>query len=249
MGRFPCPGHGDGACSGEVPILRSPAGYEHVGPCSTWHRRQVVDRTQVAFGLSAPQVRDEIFRALGVPPRRLAEGDRDPRGRVNDRAFDALASMPERRGVWLSGNVGSGKSFLAWHAVARLIRDHGQRWVCVTEGMLREAWRVYTATDGEDPWARRVLRQLGWPCPDGLVDGILLDELGSLRGPSDAANDLLDGIVHTAHAAGCSFIVTTNRSGRDLPAERGERAVSRLLDVCGTPILLRGDWRVAREAG
>lgn len=228
-----------------MPLLRTPGGYEAVGACSLEQQRRTAERLEACFGLADAVVRDEVFHALRTMPRRCAAGE-DPGGRVNARAFDACAAMPaERRGVWLLGNVGSGKSFLAWHALARLVTQHGVRGVYLTEAMLREAWRVYTRSEGDDPWAYRLLRAVGWPKPDGLAQVIMLDEFGSLREVSRAANDLLDHVVHTAHAAGCMMLVTSNRAGQQLLDERGDRALSRIREICGAPITLTGDWRVS----
>lgn len=249
---FPCPGHGDGdalrPCSGIVPVYRTSRGYLATGACSLEREYRTADRLESCFGLGDPSVCDEVFEALKVPLVRFAAGQ-DARGRINASAVDACSAVPRgRTGVWLIGHVGSGKSFLAWHTLSRLVTEDGMRGVYVTEGMLREAWRVYSRTGGEDVWAGRLLRAVGWPKPEGMAQAILLDEFGSLRDMTQAAHDLLDHVVHTAHAAGRHLLVTSNRAGQQLLDERGDRIVSRLRDICGAPISLAGDWRAASSA-
>lgn len=241
---MPCPGHNDGKpCEGEIPLFRTAAGYSAVGTCTMERQRRMAARLDACFEHTEPATQALVAKKLRLTPGRFAAGE-DPRGRVNAQAFDALLSMPVRHGVWLASVPGSGKTFLGWHTLARLVREHDLRCLYVTEAMIRAAWRAYERSSGEDRSAARLLGALGYPTPDRMVDAVFLDEFGSVRDLTDAALDFVDHLVNTLHMGGRRIIVGSNTTGGRLIAARGERVLSRLRELCGQPIGLEGTWRL-----
>ena len=72
------------------------------------------------------------------------------------------------------------------------------------------------------------------------VDLLHIDDLGAEK-RTDWVLEQLYAIVNERYEAGRSMVVTTNLGEDDLAAQIGRRTVSRLLEICGSPLQISGE--------
>jgi DNA replication protein DnaC len=146
------------------------------------------------------------------------------------------------RGIWFTGDVGTGKTTLAMLISKAALED--DRTVAIYSlprllAMLRETY---------DDDARYSLSEL----IDRLcsVDLLHIDDVGAEQ-TSDWVLEQLYTIVNTRYEDGRALLLTTNLVGRDDPdgdghpagplkRQIGERTVSRIWEICGDPLPLFG---------
>jgi DNA replication protein DnaC len=185
--------------------------------------------------------------ASAIPPRyRGVSFDRPP---VSDMASDkgrapvltavrAFAdsieeNLDEGRGLWLMGDVGTGKTTLAM-LVSKAAAEAG-RTVAIYSlpRLLARIRRTYDAESGEDSYLEFFERLTS-------VDLLQIDDLGAEK-RSDWVLEQLYAIVDERYESQRSMVVTTNLDQASLEEQIGPRTVSRLVEVCGDPLPLFGD--------
>jgi DNA replication protein DnaC len=141
-------------------------------------------------------------------------------------------NLDKGRGIWFVGDVGTGKTTLAM-LVSKAAIEAG-RSVAIYSlprllGLLREA------IDSEAG-----LQQL----VDDLsrVDLLHLDDLGAERA-TDWVLEQLYAIVNARYEEQRSLVITTNLDPERLAEQLGPRIVSRIREICGDPILMKGEDR------
>ena len=160
-------------------------------------------------------------------------------------AFGAELVLPckKPRSLYIAGDIGTGKTFLASCLAADLIRRKVQVKWCNVGDVLRT---IRSSFDRKDVTEEETIRQ--FTAPRVLV----LDDLGKER-PTEWAVEQLFSIINTRYDAKRPIIVTTNYGGQDLVQRltpRGERddttpraIVDRLREM-STVIKLEGEsWR------
>lgn len=242
---IPCPSvlPGGEACTGKQKISQrvSPSNgqaYSYVEPCRDCELALLLHG---AFGVLSPdrdmarQIKDSLVETMSTKPTRT---------KTNAAAMDALrktfANANVRRGVVLLGPVGTGKTFLALHALNALVRLHGKRCMYLQEQVLFDAWRMTHSKEVvERDWGRAVIERAR------SVDWVLLDDLGQARRSTPGAVDILEQVIMWRYDAGLPVIVTSNQREEQVCETRGSRVWSRIMGLTGGNVieLLGDDWR------
>lgn len=192
--------------------------------------------------------------ASAIPPRyRGVSFDRPP---VSDLAR-APASAPvvdevrafvseldqrlaEGRGLWLMGDVGTGKTALAMLVSKSAVEAGRSVAIYSLPRLLARIRRTYDGEQGEDSYLQFFDRLAS-------VDLLHVDDLGAEK-RSDWVLEQLYAIVDERYQAQRSIVVTTNLDQPRLEEQIGSRTVSRLVEICGDPLPLYGEdhrYRVA----
>jgi DNA replication protein DnaC len=141
--------------------------------------------------------------------------------------------LSEGRGLWLMGDVGTGKTSLAM-LVSRHALEAG-RTVAIYSlpRLLARIRRTYDAEAGEDSYLEFFDRLVG-------VDLLHVDDLGAEK-RTDWVLEQLYAIVNERYESQRAMIVTTNLDQEALEEQIGPRTVSRLVEICGDPLPLFGE--------
>jgi DNA replication protein DnaC len=153
---------------------------------------------------------------------------RDVRAYV--RAIDER--LDEGRGIWFTGDVGTGKTTLAM-LVSKAAME-ADRTVAIYSlprllAMLRDTYdddSQYSLSDLIDRLCS--------------VDLLHIDDVGAEQ-TSPWVLEQLYTIVNTRYEDGRALVLTTNLAEEALQAQIGERTVSRVHEICGMPLGLFGD--------
>jgi DNA replication protein DnaC len=159
---------------------------------------------------------------------------------VREFAAEVTERLDAGRGLWLMGDVGTGKTSLAM-LVSKSALEAG-RTVAIYSlpRLLARIRRTYDADAGEDSYLDFFERLTS-------VDLLHIDDLGAEK-RSDWVLEQLYAIVDERYESQRSIVVTTNLDQAALEDQIGPRTVSRLLEICGDPLPLFGDdlrYRVA----
>jgi DNA replication protein DnaC len=148
------------------------------------------------------------------------------------------------RGIWFTGDVGTGKTTLAMLISKAALQD--DRTVAIYSlprllAMLRETFQ----DDAHFSLSELIDRLCS-------VDLLHIDDVGAEQ-TTDWVLEQLYTIVNTRYEDGKALLLTTNLVGRDDPDSEdghpaaplrrqiGERTVSRIWEICGDPLPLFGD--------
>jgi DNA replication protein DnaC len=240
-----------GACDGSGWIL----GPEDVArPCECREQRLKRGRSRGVASTIPPRYRGVSFDR---PPVSDMAGDIAARGAVKqthgfiDSLDDNLAAG---RGIWFLGDVGTGKTTLAMLiSKAALERGHSVAIYSVPK-LLARIRRTYDGDPGADSYSQFFERLTS-------VDLLHLDDLGAER-HTEWVLEQLYSVVNERYESQRSIVCTANgdfveesekegrereRRGehRELTVERqiGRRTFSRLVEMCGDPVRLRGHDR------
>jgi DNA replication protein DnaC len=136
-------------------------------------------------------------------------------------------------GLWLMGDVGTGKTTLAMLvSKTALERGHSVAIYSVPR-LLARIRRTYDAEVGEQSYLDFFDRLTS-------VDLLHLDDLGAEKS-SDWVLEQLYSIVNERYESARSIVVTTNLGQPELEKQIGSRTVSRLVEICSHPLPLFGD--------
>ena len=148
--------------------------------------------------------------------------------------------LAEGEGLWLMGDVGTGKTTLAM-----LVSK-----AAVEAGRTVAIYSLPTSPGADPPHLRRRGRRdsyLEFFERLTSVDLLHVDDLGAEK-RSDWVLEQLYAIVNERYEAQRSMVVTTNLDQAALEQQIGPRTVSRLVEICGDPLPLFGEdlrYRVA----
>ena len=149
-------------------------------------------------------------------------------------------NIPAGRGLWLTGDVGTGKTSLAMLVSKTALQKGWSAAVYSLPDLLTRIRRTYD--DGvNDLSYSEFFRRLT------SVDLLHIDDLGASR-QSDWVLEQLFAIVDRRYSAQQSMIVTTDLDHEQLIEQIGERTVSRLVEICGDPLPLHGEDQRFRVA-
>ena len=193
-------------------------------------------------------------RARGVSsviPRRfrdvsfeLAENDGiapDVLDAVREFADQVEDRLDSGRGLWLMGDVGTGKTTLAM-LVSKAAAEAG-RTVAIYSlpRLLARIRRTYDGEPGEDSYLEFFDRITS-------VDLLHIDDLGAEK-RSDWVLEQLYAIVDERYQSQRSMVVTSNLDPDQLKEQIGSRVVSRLAEICRELPLWGDDLRYNRYVG
>ena len=149
-------------------------------------------------------------------------------------AAGVSARLAEGRGIWFTGDVGTGKTTLAMLvSKAAMERDHTVAIYSLPRllAMLRDTYdegSEYSLSDLVD-------RLCG-------VELLHVDDVGAEQTSAWVLEQLYT-IVNTRYEDGRAMVLTTNLDERDLERQIGRRTVSRVYEMCGTPLPMFGEDR------
>jgi DNA replication protein DnaC len=141
-------------------------------------------------------------------------------------------NLDHGRGIWFTGDVGTGKTTLAM-LVSKLAME-ADRTVAIYSlprllAMLRDTY------DDDAPLSLNEL--IDRLC---VVDLLHVDDVGAEQTSAWVLEQLYT-IVNTRYEDGRAVVLTTNLDDAALRAQIGDRTVSRLYEMCGTPLPMFGD--------
>jgi DNA replication protein DnaC len=147
---------------------------------------------------------------------------------------DIVERLAAGRGLWFTGDVGTGKTTLAM-LISKAAME-ADRTVAIYSlprllAMLRDSY------DDDAPYSLNEL--IDRLC---AVELLHVDDVGAEQS-SPWVLEQLYTIVNTRYEDGRAFLLTTNLDDAALRDQIGERTVSRLYEMCGTPLPMFGDDR------
>ncbi len=134
------------------------------------------------------------------------------------------------RGLWIQGDVGTGKTTLAM-LVSKSALDAGRSVAIYSLPRLLAILRESIGAEGG---------MLGFMDRLSAVDLLHVDDLGA-ENPTDWVLEQLYSIVNARYEAKRAIVATTNLMPDELSERLGARTVSRLVEICGDLIPLFGD--------
>ncbi|MBA2429824.1 MAG: ATP-binding protein [Thermoleophilaceae bacterium] len=225
-----CP---QGVCDGSGWVLDEHRDAARPCPCRAARIQRVRARH---MGTGIPR------RFRGVSFDRKPICDLDPPVLRDVRAFirDIDDNLAEGRGRWFFGDVGTGKTSLAMLISMAAEKAGSSVAIYSVPRLLAEIKETYE--DGSGRSYQQLFRAL---CE---VELLHLDDLGAEK-RTDWVIEQLYAIVNERWQDERSILVTTNLLDLDeLRAQLGPRTVSRLAEMCGTPIPIMGaDLRMAHR--
>src|SRR5438034_11591896 len=185
------------------------------------------------------------YRGVSFDRPPVSDMARDPaRAPVYDEVREFVDGISERldegRGLWLMGDVGTGKTALAMLVSKAAVEAGRTVAIYSLPRLLARIRRTYDAEAGEDSYLDFFDRLTS-------VDLLHVDDLGAEKS-SDWVLEQLYAIVDERYQSHRSMVVTTNLRVEELEEQIGQRTVSRLVEICGDPLPLFGDdlrYRVA----
>jgi DNA replication protein DnaC len=219
-----------GVCDGSGWIL----GPEDVArPCECRERRMARRR---ARGVASAIPRKYRGVSLDRPP--IADMGRDPRQAPVYKAVKAYVEgiddrLDEGEGLWLMGDVGTGKTTLAMLVSKAAVEAGRTVAIYSLPRLLSRIRRTYDADAGEQSYQEFFERLTE-------VDLLHIDDLGAEK-RSEWVLEQLYSIVNERYETQRSVVVTTNLSQEELEEQIGRRTVSRLIEICGEALPLFGD--------
>jgi DNA replication protein DnaC len=191
--------------------------------------------------------RRKARKLAGVIPRRYqgVSFDRPPVTQIDAsvvrtvrRYVDTLEQqLEEGKGIWFQGDVGTGKTTLAMLISAEALRrSHSVAIYSLPRllGLLRE-----TFNDESESSLSQLLDRLA------AVELLHVDDVGAEQ-TSPWVLEQLYTIVNTRYEDGRAMLLTTNLRPDELREQIGERTVSRIIEMCGDPLMLCGtDQRIS----
>jgi DNA replication protein DnaC len=145
------------------------------------------------------------------------------------------ANLDAGKGLWLMGDVGTGKTTLAM-LVSKAALEAGRSVAIYSlPKLLARIRRTYDAEAGEQSYLEFFERLTS-------VDLLHVDDLGAEK-RSDWVLEQLYALINERYEAERSVMVSTNLDQPELEQQIGPRTVSRLVEICGDPLPLYGNDR------
>ena len=206
-------------------------------PCGCRERRIAQARTRGVRTVLPTKYQGVSFDR---PP--VADMARDPQARIAVEAVrqyiaDLSSNVAEGRGLWIEGDVGTGKTTLAMLVSKQAIEAGHSVAIYSLPRLLARIRRTYDGDAGELSYLEFFRRLTS-------VDLLHIDDLGAEK-RSDWVLEQLYAIVDERYASNRSMLVTTNLEVTALEEQIGERTVSRLAEMCETLPMYGDDRRYA----
>jgi DNA replication protein DnaC len=223
-----------GVCDGSGWVLRDD---DSVAACDCRERRVQQARTQGVRSVLPPK-----FQGVGFDRPPISEMARDPQkkttfGFVRNYIEEIDSNLAEGRGLWLEGDVGTGKTTLAMLVSKKAIEAGHSVAIYSLPKLLSRIRRTYDGDAGELSYLEFIRRLTS-------VDLLHIDDLGAEKS-SDWVLEQLYAIVDERYGTNQSIVVTTNLEFPQLEEQIGERTVSRLAEMCEKLPLHGADHRYA----
>jgi DNA replication protein DnaC len=221
-----------GVCDGTGWIL----GPEEIArPCECRERRVAKARSRGVASVIPAKYRGVSFDR---PP--ITDLDHTVVRVVREFAGELDANLSAGRGLWLMGDVGTGKTSLAM-VVSKAALELGRSVAIYSlPRLLARIRRTYDADAGEQSYLQFFERLTS-------VDLLHVDDLGAEK-RSDWVLEQLYAIVNERYEAQRSVLITTNLPHDELEEQIGSRTVSRLSQMCDEVPLFGADRRYGKAA-
>ena len=155
--------------------------------------------------------------------------------RVRDYCENLDDNLDSGRGMWFFGSSGTGKTTLAM-LISRTTLEAGRSVAIYSlPKLLSRIRQTYDAEIGEQSYSDLFERL-------ATVDLLHLDDLGAEK-QTEWVLEQLYALINERYERQRSLIVTSNYEDDELEKQLGTRIVSRLVDICGDPVLLFGEDR------
>jgi DNA replication protein DnaC len=206
-------------------------------PCECRERRIAEARTR-----GVRTVLPAKYQGVGFERPPISDMARDPSKRIVLEAVRAYiddldAKIAAGRGLWLEGDVGTGKTTLAMLVSKKAIEAGHSVAIYSLPRLLARIRRTYDGDAGQLSYLQFFERLTS-------VDLLHIDDLGAEK-RSDWVLEQLYAIVDERYATNRSIIVTTNMEVSELEEQIGRRTVSRLAEICETLPMYGDDRRYA----
>jgi DNA replication protein DnaC len=205
-----------------------------VEPCEC---RSIVRTRSRARGLASTI--PARYRGVSFDRPPLSDMARQPETRnvvaaVREYADDVERRLDEGASLWLTGEVGTGKTTLAMAVSAAATNAGRSVAIYSLPRLLARIRRTYDGDSGQDSYLAFFERLTS-------VDLLHIDDLGAEK-RSDWVLEQLYAIVDERYGSQRSMLVTTNLEETDLEQQIGQRTVSRLVEMCGAlgPLRIQG---------
>ena len=136
------------------------------------------------------------------------------------------------RGLWLMGGAGTGKTTLAMLISKTALEQRRSVAIYSLPKLLARIRSTYDSAPGGDSYISFFERLTS-------VDLLHIDDLGAEK-RSDWVLEQLYALINERYEAQRSVLVTTNLDQTELEEQIGPRTVSRLIEICGDPLVLAG---------
>jgi DNA replication protein DnaC len=219
-----------GICDGTGWIL----GPEDVArPCDCRSRMVAQARLRGIDSVIPPKFRGVSFDR---PP--VTQMDAFVVKRVRDYCEHLVQNLDDGRGMWFFGSSGTGKTSLAM-LISRTALESGRSVAIYSlPKLLSRIRQTYDAEIGEQSYAQFFERLAS-------VDLLHLDDLG-VEKQTEWVLEQLYALINERYERQRSLIVTSNLEDDELETQLGTRVVSRLVEICGDPVLLYDEDRRMR---
>jgi DNA replication protein DnaC len=147
--------------------------------------------------------------------------------------------LSEGRGLWLMGDVGTGKTTLAMLVSKAALESGYSAAIYSLPRLLARIRRTYDAEVGEQGYLDFFERLTS-------VDLLHLDDVGAEK-RTDWVLEQLYAVINERYETGRAILITSNLDQTQLEEQIGSRSVSRLVEMCGQEFMvpMHGtDWRL-----
>ena len=222
-----CP---DGRCDGSGFLFDEQARTSR--PCSCRPHRLARKRAAAVAGRLPKRFREVSFER--EPVVSIERSNHHVVREVRRYCREVAERLDHGRGLWFTGDVGTGKTTLAM-LISKAAME-ADRTVAIYSlprllAMLRDTYSEDAAYSLNDLVDRLC-----------AVDLLHVDDVGAEQSSAWVLEQLYT-IVNTRYEDGRAVLLTTNLDDEELRAQIGERTVSRLYEICGTPLPMFGDDR------
>lgn len=138
--------------------------------------------------------------------------------------------LDEGRGLWLMGDVGTGKTTLGMLVSKSALEAGFSAAIYSLPRLLSRIRRTYDAEAGEQGYLEFFERLTS-------VDLLHLDDVGAEK-RTDWVLEQLYAVVNERYETGRSILVTSNLDQTQLEEQIGARTVSRLVEMCGQEFMV-----------
>lgn len=183
------------------------------------------------------------YRGVSFDRPPVTDMDRPAVNAVRDYVGKLDANLAEGKSVWLTGEVGTGKTTLAMLIAKSALEAGHSVAIYSLPKLMARIRRTYEAEPGEDDYLAFFERLTS-------VDLLHLDDLGAQR-DTDWVTEQLYSIVNQRYEDGRAITVTSNVLPDEAAERIGARTVSRLTEMCGEqgPLHIVGqDRRIEHSA-